>query len=139
MGRHWTDGIAHARRNNATGGDKDDADIATLVRMLMRDDPMHEAVLTMARNRIARLSYENAVLRYKLERIAEQAIDGDPKMAEMIHDAGYEDSSEFAWEEAFASVVIEARAGLEHIQSDQQGLFVYAGNGPASAPSEENT
>jgi hypothetical protein len=122
---HWTDSNTLARQNRAAGGDLSDADIANRVRMLMRDQLDHEAVCTMARNRIARLSYENACLRYYVEFMAKQAIDGDPAMDEIIHDGGLEDASDLPWDEAFAGAVIEARGKLEHIASDQAGLFIY--------------
>jgi hypothetical protein len=43
--------------------DKTDVEIAHMVRMLMRDDIRHEAVITAARDRILKLVDENERLR----------------------------------------------------------------------------
>lgn len=47
--------------------DKTDEEIAHMVRMLMRDDLRHEAVVTAARDRILKLVEENTRLRNLLE------------------------------------------------------------------------
>lgn len=68
MSGHWTDPFKDFDKH--TFSSASDQEIATMVRMLMRSDLMHEAVCVAARDRIAKLSREVAMLRMALQAAA---------------------------------------------------------------------
>lgn len=68
--KHWTDAKPHTWDARRDGQHLTDAQVADRVRMLMRDDWDHEAVCTLARDRIATLAREHDRLRAFVERVA---------------------------------------------------------------------